>query len=1024
MKTDPYIYNICSYFRQSLIDSELVSPSDNEIEAALPSSSEEKKETKKGKESDLIAFPFDLLKQGQVGDAVRNRVFGLENVASEGKRETPESLQDLEVVLYPRVDKLHFEGGARSTFQTKYLVPLVVFAKLDPDGQLKPIPDKPPWIPRTWLAPNVGQDPAIGESEAVDAFLSRNTFESVTEFSELLAYCDNLLQAVSGTSLESESILEDYIIQNHSLIQMDSLVVGASKNIQLVYEKILAGDTPSQLFQRFVSPSDHNLEPVLVGSAQGEIKKQHLAQMTDAFPLANRQRIALHHALNMKPAGELLAVNGPPGTGKTTLIRSIVANAWVEAAIQQSEPPVIVATSNNNQAVTNILEDFARIEEQLVDRALQGRWIPELCTYGLYLPSNSKADESCVFPYHSKKGQGLMAGLQMKENLSHAEDFFKACYAQWSGHNINNISECCDHLHRALRDIQAQITGVLERLNRFNQVKTKLFAQCEGEKEAIALVEKLHVRYQHEKQALDQTKALRNQFRRQVESRPFWVVLLGWLPAVKARNQLGNTCFIDEHNLSSPSASDQDIGATLDQMVARQQDVYKEMKAVWKAYSEALANYQHAREDLTNWVSGNPLEKLFSKGLSANVDEIIDRKLRFQAFKLATHYWEARWLLETRDFVDNSRKDTKSPKYLLRMYRRFAKLTPCFVSTFYMVPAYFTAGKYQLEVWRDLPQFGAIDLLIVDEAGQALPEVSGASFALAKKAILVGDTDQIEPVWSVPNFVDLANLKRFQLIKDGAIEAWLDSGLMASNGNVMRIAQRQSRYHQIPNLARGLYLTEHRRCYDEIVQYCNDLVYEGVLEPLRGNPKKPTPWPQLGFIHIDGHSDKKGSSRFHQNQADGIALWLTENKNGIENYAREVFGRENLSTDQVLKKAVAVVTPFAAQTKRVIAALNKFGFPGITVGTVHKLQGAERLIVLFSSVYGEGDQPVTKFYDRSKNMLNVAVSRAKDCFIVFGHRAVFGRSNDNSPSSQLMKRLQSMQGPNLENQRTNGKVAL
>jgi superfamily I DNA and/or RNA helicase len=41
-----------------------------------------------------------------------------------------------------------------------------------------------------------------------------------------------------------------------------------------------------------------------------------------------------------------------------------------------------------------------------------------------------------------------------------------------------------------------------------------------------------------------------------------------------------------------------------------------------------------------------------------------------------------------------------------------------------------------------------VDFLIVDEAGQVSPEVGLASFGLAKQAVIVGDIQQIEPVWN------------------------------------------------------------------------------------------------------------------------------------------------------------------------------------------------------------------------------------------------------------------------------------
>jgi superfamily I DNA and/or RNA helicase len=79
---------------------------------------------------------------------------------------------------------------------------------------------------------------------------------------------------------------------------------------------------------------------------------------------------------------------------------------------------------------------------------------------------------------------------------------------------------------------------------------------------------------------------------------------------------------------------------------------------------------------------------------------------------------------------------------------------------------------------------------------------------------------------------------------------------------------------------------------------------------------------------------------------------------------------------------------------------------GMKIGTIHALQGAERPIVIFSTVYSGNDIGKGYFFDRDNkpNMLNVAVSRAKDCFIVFGNRDIF-KENGNTPSSKLIKFL-------------------
>jgi len=54
----------------------------------------------------------------------------------------------------------------------------------------------------------------------------------------------------------------------------------------------------------------------------------------------------------------------------------------------------------------------------------------------------------------------------------------------------------------------------------------------------------------------------------------------------------------------------------------------------------------------------------------------------------------------------------------------------------------------------------------------------------------------------------------------------------------------------------------------------------------------------------------------------------------------------------------------------------------IDVGTVHTFQGAERKVIIFSSVYDNEDGCF--FINKKKNLMNVAVSRTKDSFLVFG----------------------------------------
>ena len=62
------------------------------------------------------------------------------------------------------------------------------------------------------------------------------------------------------------------------------------------------------------------------------------------------------------------------------------------------------------------------------------------------------------------------------------------------------------------------------------------------------------------------------------------------------------------------------------------------------------------------------------------------------------------------------------------------------------------------------------DLLIVDEAGQVLPEVAAASFALAKKALVIGDTEQIAPIWNSLPCIDIGNMVEEHILPEGSQE--------------------------------------------------------------------------------------------------------------------------------------------------------------------------------------------------------------------------------------------------------------
>ncbi len=122
------------------------------------------------------------------------------------------------------------------------------------------------------------------------------------------------------------------------------------------------------------------------------------------FPISISQRKSLYTYLQAE--NKIFAVNGPPGTGKTTLLQSIVANKIVESAITGDNPQIYLACSTNNQAVTNIIDSFSKSNTRT--GPLQGRWLPEIDGYATYLPANGKTGaELKGINYKKQNGEGL-----------------------------------------------------------------------------------------------------------------------------------------------------------------------------------------------------------------------------------------------------------------------------------------------------------------------------------------------------------------------------------------------------------------------------------------------------------------------------------------------------------------------------------------------------------------------------------------------------------------------------------------
>ena len=918
---------------------------------------------------------------------------------------------------------------------------------LDREGGLHVDPDRHPWIPRDILHPTTDKV-AIGTLDDYDHFVS-SLPRKASSFDDVLVSASDLFAAVAGAGLpplpqSSEEDLPEFSYEEHQLvlewhgIAYEPPIVAA--HLIRLYEQILANKLDLPLFDnlRTIAPRPATA-PIAISKAQKPYSVTY-GHMNPKHPLSPSQREAMVELSQLAP-GQVLAVNGPPGTGKTTLLQSVVAQLWVDAALKNGDCPVIAVSSTNVKAVENVLASFLRLAEEIG----HVRWHPYPHGFGLFLASESRTSPfpTCTSSTHAFAEHEKEPGVKAAEAhyLDHASRYFQQ--AQTS------VADVVGALHGQLQSLAATIKAIVDvRFQVFQVTRQAIHEGADTSCKALLVRHQMAIEAQQriiidtesQLQRCDTEKSTvlhdyevkraailsaEQRWNAHFGDTPFWMILLGFLPFVRKvrerRDRAGlllspyTSDLADRHvdfdkhfRDLRKSAFDQreERTNTIDTRIAALSLAKEAAETQLRAAKTALITIEKAHLRWLKTLEGG-YEDLADISLE-ELNDAIDTRIRSRMFAVADWYWSGQWILEMQQRLASGAFDTKGPAKLIAKYRRFAKLSPCLVSNFHMAPNFFSG-------WTDrttqYPLWNEIDLLIVDEAGQVSPDIGASLFALAKRALVVGDTCQIEPVWNNGEGTDRSNAVRFGLIDDtdndhAQYDELKMAGYLAANGNLMRIASRSCVVQKYPDI-RGLMLTEHRRCVPQLVAYCNDLIYAGRLDPKRkAIPESERILPALGYLNVSSKDTRAGStSRKNEAEAKAIVQWLKANQAAIQAHYRDEQGNEI-----PLWKLVGVISPFAYQAREIQRVLRAEA-PALmkrdrelTVGTVHALQGAERAIVIFSPTYGSTFTGKA-FFDDKPNMLNVAVSRAKDSFIVIGNMHLFNADNTNKPSGLLAKHL-------------------
>lgn len=751
-----------------------------------------------------------------------------------------------------------------------------------------------------------------------------------------------------------------------------------------------------------------------------------------SYGLALSQQFAVNQAINdLAPSAGLIGVNGPPGTGKTTMLRDILAGNVVERARR------LAALKRPSDAFTGRRHSWTTArgpKRQLPEL------IPRLTGFEMVVASatNAAADNvsseipaknaigahwrnradyfgdiaSAVLRRSAKDGdRAVTAWGLVAAPLGHKSNRNTFNSAFWF--DVSNTGDGMKTMRTLLKEWAAGTRGFTpwrQARERFCQAERRvdrLIAQRHAAETRMREIPRLKQREDHlrrelarlqeqiqrteadiaqhhdtERQASSEAESARTRHARQLAAKPGALETLFTLGrAVRQwRNQL------DE-------ASDALQAAELNETEARRtgQQLRLQLAAAHDAVTTSRADLAAMRaeetrlsaacqEDRQRYGKSYPgpewtgdQRELHAPWLDAELDEarsdLFLAALRLhQDFLANTARVMLTGLRAAVDVVSGNHPHGLETEKLWAAWQLFFLVVPLVSTTFA------SFGR----MFRDIgPE--SIGWLLIDEAGQAAPQVAAGAIWRSRRAVIVGDPLQLEPLATIPRKMlhDIASTY-------GVSETWIPP-----EASVQTLADRVSRYGTVLSQGdRDMWvsapLVVHRRCDDPMFTLCNRLAYNGIMingvpprtsGPGASNPFDDTPsGPRVAWSHwADEPSPTPGSHL----QAKEIAR--------LENALAYLRDKGVPASD------VIAISPFRAVASALRTLASRY--PGLRAGTIHTAQGREAPVVILV-LGGDPAKPGAKAWAASRvNLVNVAASRARRRLYVIGDRDSWAQHN-------------------------------
>jgi len=633
--------------------------------------------------------------------------------------------------------------------------------------------------------------------------------------------------------------------------------------------------------------------------------------LLEVLPLNTEQRQAVRQALS----NPLTVITGPPGTGKSQVVTSILVNAaW--------QGKTVLFASKNNKAVD--------VVETRVN-ALGTR--PILLRLG--------ANE-----YQSRLAEYLISLLAATAT---ADDREKYREHEAIHHQLQQQSDTLDVEFQALVALRNDVDRLEQQVEQIRQEFDEEFFPSVKDidsDETEQMAQKLQV-------AIVQATKEKQPFL----TRLVWPFICGGRFVQLAKTGQAFRQASQQIRLLIPEVEPNAM--TINQWIQYGSRLAKRVSQVISAqkYFEKLASLTAARslEELSR------RRKTLTESLANNSEALWQAWLRLQPSRLSPQ--QRRLLGDYSSLLQIIVSANDQNQQLGRdVFRRYYQLFPqiAAILSCWAVTSLSARGRLPFE-----PNF--FDLLIIDEASQC--DIASALPLLyrARRVVVIGDPMQLRHISTLSKQQDQQLLSKHGLVDDY-------TGWTYSTRSLFDLASSLCQSEDI------VALRDHHRSHADIIEFSNETFYEGRLRVATtyARLRRPLPdQPAVRWVDVRGKAVRPGN---------GGAMNEPEAQAVVEEIQRLV--------NQGYRGSVGVVSPFRAQANRIrdlvyahtdlAARIENIDF---LADTVHKFQGDERDIMIFSPVVSSGiSNGALGFLRSNPNLFNVAITRARAALIVVGDK--------------------------------------